>query len=247
MRMRPLSACVVLACTIVLMPAVGMRGTAAPAQASIRIARTTHVTVTRTANTAAPTRPAGAGLPGWLKLTLLAAGLLIAAALLNEPLLARARRRHRRERAGAAADQPTVACSGPAPAPSRAKSGGTRIVDADYHRLVVTHSAAENTVYVLRPPGTAPQAILRVARVVLAEEHYTELAARLGLPASWPIVLADHHRVVVTCSKRDGTVYVLRPPGEDPRAVLRAARLVLPEDPYEELADLLGVPGNWPI
>ena len=36
----------------------------------------------------------------------------------------------------------------------------------------------------------------------------------------------------MTRSKPDDTVYVLRPPGEDPRAILRVARLVLPEGPY---------------
>ena len=61
------------------------------------------------------------------------------------------------------------------------------------------------------------------------------------------IVLADHDRLIVTHSKGDDTVYVLRPPGEDPKAILRAARLVLPEDPYEELADQLGVPAGWPM
>jgi len=66
------------------------------------------------------------------------------------------------------------------------------------------------------------------------------------MPASWPIILADHDRLVVTCSKRDETVYVLRPPGENPEAILRAARLVLPEGPYGELAEQLGVPANWP-
>jgi hypothetical protein len=40
---------------------------------------------------------------------------------------------------------------------------------------------------------------------------------------------------------------VLRPPGEDPGAILRAARLVLPEDSYGELADQLGVPAGWPL
>ena len=44
-----------------------------------------------------------------------------------------------------------------------------------------------------------------------------------------------------------GTVCVLRPPGQDPATVLRAARLVLPEDSYEELAGHLGVPASWPI
>ena len=60
-------------------------------------------------------------------------------------------------------------------------------------------------------------------------------------------VLADYDRLVVTHNKADDTVCVLRPPGEDPRAILRVARLVLPEDPYEELAEQLGVPASWPM
>ncbi len=67
------------------------------------------------------------------------------------------------------------------------------------------------------------------------------------MPASWPIVLADYDRLVVTHNTRDGTVCVLRPPGEDPKAILRAARLVVPEGPYGELADQLGVPASWPV
>jgi LysM repeat protein len=61
------------------------------------------------------------------------------------------------------------------------------------------------------------------------------------------IIFADHERLIVTYSARDRTVYVLTPPGEDPRAVLRAARLVLPEDTYEDLAGRLGVPSAWPL
>ena len=118
---------------------------------------------------------------------------------------------------------------------------------ADHARLVVTHSTADNTVYVLRPPGADPAAILRLARLVVGEGPYRALAEHLGLPASWPIILADYHRLVVTRRKADDTVYVLRPPGEDPRAVLRAARLILPEDHYEELAAQLGVAANWPL
>ncbi len=98
-----------------------------------------------------------------------------------------------------------------------------------------------------RPPGTDPAAILRLARLVLAEGPYRDLARSLGLPATWPIILADYPRVVVTRSKADGAVFVLRPPGEDPKAVLRAARLILPEDHYEELASHLGIAANWPI
>ena len=122
-----------------------------------------------------------------------------------------------------------------------------RIVLADHDRLIVTHSTADDTIYVLRPPGEDPKAILRVARLVLAEGPYRDLAEHLGLPASWPIILADYHRLVVTHSAVDNTVYVLRPRGEDPMAVLRAARLVLQEEPYEELASALGVPADWPL
>jgi hypothetical protein len=42
-------------------------------------------------------------------------------------------------------------------------------------------------------------------------------------------------------------VYVLRPPGQDPEAILRAARLVLQEGPYGELADQLGLPAGLPM
>ena len=99
----------------------------------------------------------------------------------------------------------------------------------------------------LRPPGTDPREILRVARLVLPEGPYRELAGQLGMPAGWPIVVADHDRLVVTCSQPDDTVYVLRPPGTDPREILRVARLVLPEAPYGELASQLGVPASWPV
>jgi LysM repeat protein len=61
------------------------------------------------------------------------------------------------------------------------------------------------------------------------------------------IIVADHERLIVTYCARDHAVYVLTPPGEDPRAVLRAARLVLPEETYEDLAGHLGVPSAWPL
>jgi putative heme iron utilization protein len=59
------------------------------------------------------------------------------------------------------------------------------------------------------------------------------------------VVQADHERLIVTYSISDDTVYLLTPPGEDPRAVLRAARLVLPEDTYQHLAGHLGAPPGW--
>jgi hypothetical protein len=59
------------------------------------------------------------------------------------------------------------------------------------------------------------------------------------------IIQADHERLIVTYSASDDTVYLLTPPGEDPRVVLRAARLVLPEHTYQHLAGHLGVPAGW--
>jgi hypothetical protein len=59
------------------------------------------------------------------------------------------------------------------------------------------------------------------------------------------IVQAGHERLIVIYSVRDGIVCLLTPPGEDPAAVLRAARLVLPDDTYEDLASHLGVSADW--
>jgi len=61
------------------------------------------------------------------------------------------------------------------------------------------------------------------------------------------IFLADHDRLVVMCDKQAARVFVLRPPGEDPRRILRVARVVLPEGPYGELAKQLGVPAMGPV
>jgi LysM repeat protein len=126
-----------------------------------------------------------AGMPGWLRTMLLAVGLLILVAFLTELGLAISRRRRR-----------TVTRRAPLPLARNSKEPEVgsvpgeeeaRIVLADYDRLVVTHSKADDMVYVLRPPGEDPKAILRVARLVLAEDPYEELAHRLGVPASWPM------------------------------------------------------------
>ena len=200
-------------------------------------------------------------MPRWLETVLLAAGLLVGLAFLAEPVLVLYRRRERRaarlSTATAGAGQGPALGKGPGcgqgsgpgqwPGPGRPGAGKARVVLADFDRVVVTHSACDDTVYVLRPPGEDPAAILRAARLVLHEGPYRELAGELGLPARWPVVLADYDRLVVTRSARDDAVYVLRPPGQDPAAILRAARLVLPEGPYEELADQLGVPAGLPM
>jgi LysM repeat protein len=152
---------------------------------------------TRASHRAAPVIPgvpAPAGLPRWLATMLLAAGLLIGSAFLADLLLVGARRhRHRRPQPAAIRREPFTGwgprVAPPSPAPRREPftGWGPRIILADYDRLVVTHSKADDTVYVLRPPGEDPRAILRVARLVLKEDPYQELAAKLGLPASWPM------------------------------------------------------------
>jgi LysM repeat protein len=190
--------------------------------------------------------PTVTGMPAWLRAVLLAVAVLIGGAFLLQLAMAVVGRRHRK----AAAVQPIQVRPAPAvrePASGRPAEHRAGIVLADHERLIVTHSRADDTIYVLRPPGEDPAAIMRVARLVLAEASYRDLAEYLGLPASWPIILADYHRLVVTHSAADNTVCVLRPPGEDPMAVLRAARLVLQEEPYEELASQLGVPASWPL
>jgi hypothetical protein len=183
-------------------------------------------------------------MPTWLTAILAAAGILIGGAFLLELAMA-VGRGHRK--AAARAVQVRTASADQERGSGCIAGDRARIVLADHDRLIVTHSTADDTTYVLRPPGEDPKAILRVARLVLAEGRYRDLAEHLGLPGSWPIILADHDRLIVTHSTADDTTYVFRPPGEDPKAVLRAARLVLQEEPYEELAGQLGVPANWPL
>jgi LysM repeat protein len=143
--------------------------------------------------------PAAQGMPQWLKTMLLVVGLLILVVFLVEPVLVVRRRRQ----AAAQAAQ-----SGPA------GSGGW--------------------------PATA--SVQRADRAPVPETRPAASSAEQGC-----IVLADHDRLVVTCNQRDETVYVLRPPGEDPKAILRVARLVLPESRYGELARQLGLPAIGPV
>src|SRR5947209_9904305 len=117
--------------------------------------------------------PAAAGVPRWLKILLLAAGLLILAVLAAGPVLLARRRRQAAVRA------------------ARPAAGAAHIVVADHDRLVVACRAPGDTVYVLRPPGAGPAEILRVARLVLPEDLYRDLAVQLGVPAGRPVVLGD--------------------------------------------------------
>jgi len=151
---------------------------APPAPSPVAPAHGHHALPTRTS------APAATGMPRWLRVMLVAVGLLIGAAFVAELVLAAVRRRRqavaaRREAALAAPPEPQAVRSGPPPCSSR-------FVLADYDRLVVTHCRTDDTVYVLRPPGADPRAILRVARLVLTEDPYEELAGQLGVPANWP-------------------------------------------------------------
>jgi len=162
--------------------------------------------------------PAAAGMPQWLKTMLLTVGLLVLAAFLAEPvLIVRRRRQQAAIRAlsprtavqpgnavpepGNAVPGPRAAVSGSCAAVSGPRTAGpghgqscwrpgaerAHIVLADYDRLIVTRNVRDDTVYVLRPPGEDPKAILRVARLVLPEGSYGELAKQLGMPAIGPV------------------------------------------------------------
>ena len=118
-------------------------------------------------------------MPRWLTTTFAAVALLIGAAFLAE--LVAAIRRRRQAAVQSARQEP--ACP---PETERTAPGSARIILADYNRVVVTHAGADETVCVLRPPGEDPAAILRVARLVLAEDPYEELARQLGVSADGP-------------------------------------------------------------
>jgi hypothetical protein len=127
--------------------------------------------------------PAATGMPRWLKTLLLAVSLFILVAFLAEPVLVV---RRRRQQAAVQALRHCKAGSRQGPGSGPTGADKTRIVVADHNRLVVTRSETDGTVYVLRPPGEDPKAILRVARLVLPEDRYEELAEELGMPAGWP-------------------------------------------------------------
>jgi LysM repeat protein len=144
----------------------------------------THATAPNQAPQPRTSAPATGGMPQWLRIMLLTAGLLIGAAFLAELLLAIARRRRQ---AMARNGKPETTSPRESPEAEPLITQETHIVLADYDRLVVTHNKADDTVCVLRPPGEDPRAILRVARLILKENPYEELASRLGVSASWPM------------------------------------------------------------
>ncbi len=136
-----------------------------------------------TSQHAMPRTPApltATGMPTWLKLVLLAVGLLVLLTFLAEALMAVGH-----QQPGQDTDQAAHA-SGPAP-PTLPNAERPHIVMADHDRLVVTCDKQAARVFVLRPPGEDPRVILRVARIVLPEGPYEELAKQLGVPAIGPV------------------------------------------------------------
>ena len=167
--------------------------------------------------------PAPAGMPQWLKTMLLAVGLLILAAFLAEPVLVV---RRRRQQAAVRALPPRMAVPPRAP--------------------VQPGTAAEPSEAVPGPRTAVSGACTAVSWPRTADPGQGPGCRRPGAERAH-IVLADYDRLVVTRNVRDDTVYVLRPPGEDPKAILRVARLVLPEGSYGELAKQLGMPAIGPV
>ena len=126
-----------------------------------------HAVRPHPAPSARTSAPAPAGMPQWLRIMLLAAGLLIGAAFLAELVLAIARRRRQPvaanvqpENAQSENAQPENAMPESAmpetvsPSPPR---NCRRFVLADYDRLVVTHNQADDTVLRAAPARRGSQ------------------------------------------------------------------------------------------
>jgi hypothetical protein len=263
MRKWTMSACVVVAwCILTIGLAVGMRSPVRPAQAIHRIAiSTTQVTLMDFTAAATPAPVARYVVRSGDTLSGIAAALAIPGGW--QPLYAANRQ--------AIGPNPNIIRAGavlviPRPA-TRARSSsraGRHRASAvpPGHARQARHTARAKTrgsplaLAFAMPPWL--KAMLLAVGIVIAVALLTELAfvvsrrrprggGRRPAVEKSPIILADHHRLIVTYSRQDNTVYVLTPPGEDPMSVLRAARLVVPEEKYQELADHLGVSASWPL
>jgi LysM repeat protein len=145
----------------------------------------------------------------------------------------------------AAGTAPGRTPSGPKPAPGGTSAG----IMPGWLKATLLGAALLTMLAFLAEPG-----------VVLARRRRRAASAASRAPApeneneptesiidkATQIIEASHERLIVTYSIADHTIYLLTPPGEDPRAVLRAARLVVPEPAYQDLAGHLGVPPAWP-
>ena len=129
--------------------------------------------------------------------------------------------------------------------PAHGTTGSTAWTGADgvmprWLKATLLAVGALTVISFLSQPAVAAGQRRRRAAAARQRDRERRAAAKMAR-----IVQAEHERLIVTYCTRDDTVYLLTPPGEDPRAVLRAARLILPEDTYENLADHLGVPSGW--
>jgi LysM repeat protein len=144
-------------------------------------AQSPRATGTRHAHVLVGTKsPAATSMPRWLVTMLLGVALLIGAAFLAEPVVVLAGRR----RNAARPHQITLGSALQGLGHARRAAVKPRIVMADYDRLVVIQCKNDDTVYVLRPPGEDPVAVLRAARLVLRERSYRQLADHLGASTS---------------------------------------------------------------
>jgi LysM repeat protein len=140
---------------------------------------------------------------------------------------------------------------GKAPAARAVPAGGTVIVTEGvmprWLKLILLLAGLLTlTSFLIEPVAVVARRRRRAAQAAAQTAHADEpLHERLSRSSS-RIIQADHDRLIVTYSAHDDTVYLLTPPGEDPWTVLRAARVVVPEATYVELADHLGVPSVWP-
>jgi LysM repeat protein len=169
---------------------------------------------------------AAAGMPRWLMDVLIAAGILAATAFIAEPAAALARRRKH--------------------APRHAPDGTRHAPDGAHPATGGSPKAPGGPDPAPGGPRPAPDG----AHPAPGRPHSVPAGAVVPaplLPRRTRIILADHERLIVTYCAHEHTVYVLTPPGQPPQTVLAAARLVLPQDTYDDLAGHLGIPATWPL
>ena len=172
-------------------------------------------------------------MPGWLRTILLVAGLLIAAAFAAELALAITRRHRQADPAGT----PAGASADPAGTPAEASADLGDTPAATDGAEPITGDAEPGTASLAPAPSVpAPPA-----------PHPLKAGTCAMNSAQTRILMADYDRLIVTHNKAADLICVLRPPGEDPKAILRVARLILKENPYEQLATQLGIPASWPM
>jgi hypothetical protein len=244
-------------CTLHILVVTGMRSPVHPAQAIHRIASsTTQVTLTAFTEAATPAAtPKYVIQPGDTLSGIVAAlavrggwqalyaanrhaigpnpNIIRVGTILTAPFLARQAR-------------PASHARRPRPPASRAKPGSKTRQQPEASAASASGMPWWLKAMLLVAGSVIGLALLTEPVNAMSRRHMRNRRRRLAAKKA-RIFMINHERLIVTYSLHDDTVYVLTPPGEDPRAVLRAARLVLPEEKYQELAGQFGVPANWPM